>query len=163
MCLQAISDADFVLANSDAARWHTSPLVKQGIVSDCDLPGLQNHVCKRAYVFIILRSNPSFLAFILPFHKNKPNARLSSVWLCMGFGWTNWNCSKFSRLHLLALRTRSLPRSKSSVKFLFNDFFFRYFLSHGFPHDRNNPRSPDVPAELCHKAFHYPQRDNHTS
>ena len=25
---------------------------------------------------------------------------------------TNWNCSKSSRLHLLALRTRSLPRSK---------------------------------------------------
>ena len=24
------SDADFVLSNLDAARWHTSPLVKQG-------------------------------------------------------------------------------------------------------------------------------------
>ena len=152
MCLQVISDADFVLANSDAARWYTSPLVKQGLASDSVLSCLQNHACKRAYV-----------AFILPFHKNKPNARLSSVWLCMRFGWTNRNCSKFSRLHLLALRTRSLPRSKSSVKFLFNDFFFRYFLSLGFPHDRNNPQSPDVPAELCHKAFHYPQRDNHTS
>ena len=44
-----------------------------------------------------------------------------------------------------------------------SDFFFRYSLSLGFPHDRNNPRSPDVPAGLCHKAFHYPQRDNHTS
>ena len=66
------------------------------------------------------------------------------------------------RLHILALRTRSLPRSKSG-QFLFNDFFFLYFLSLGFPHDRNNPRSPDVPAGLCHKAFHYPQRDNHTS
>ena len=44
-----------------------------------------------------------------------------------------------------------------------SDFFFRYSLSLGFPHDRNNPQSPDVPAELCHKAFHYPQRDNHTS
>ena len=44
-----------------------------------------------------------------------------------------------------------------------SDFFFRYSLSHGFPHDRNNLRSPDVPAGLCHKAFHYPQRDNHTS
>ena len=44
-----------------------------------------------------------------------------------------------------------------------SDFFFRYSLSLGFPHDRNNPRSPDVPAGLCHKAFHYPQRHNHTS
>ena len=44
-----------------------------------------------------------------------------------------------------------------------SDFFFRYSLSHGFPHDRNNLRSPDVPAGLCHKAFHYPQRHNHTS
>ena len=53
---------------------------------------------------------------------------------------------------------------KSAVgQFIFNDFFSLYFLSLGFPHDRNNPRSPDVPAELCHKAFHYPQRDNHTS
>ena len=34
-----------------------------------------------------------------------------------------------------------------------SDFFFRYSLSLGFPHDRNNPRSPDVPAGLCHKAF----------
>ena len=66
------------------------------------------------------------------------------------------------RLHILALRTRSLPRSKSG-QFLFNDFFFLYFLSLGFPHGRNNPRSPDVPAGLCHKAFHYPQKDNHTS
>ena len=53
---------------------------------------------------------------------------------------------------------------KSAVgHFLFTDFFSLYFLSLGFPHDRNNPRSPDVPAGLCHKAFHYPQRDNHTS
>ena len=44
-----------------------------------------------------------------------------------------------------------------------SDFFFRYSLSHGFPHDRNNLRSPDAPAGLCHKAFHYPQRHNHTS
>ena len=48
-------------------------------------------------------------------------------------------------------------------QFIFNDFFSLYFLSLGFPHDRNNPRSPDVPAGLCHKAFHYPQRDMHTS
>ena len=32
-------DADFVLANLDAARWHTSPLVKQGLASDRYLPG----------------------------------------------------------------------------------------------------------------------------
>lgn len=45
--------ADFVLANLDAARWHTSPLVKQGLASDRDLPGLQNHVFKRAYVYYV--------------------------------------------------------------------------------------------------------------
>ena len=39
MCLQANSDADFVLANLDAARWHASPLVKQGLASDRYLPG----------------------------------------------------------------------------------------------------------------------------
>ena len=50
MCLQVNLDADFVLANSDAPRWHTSPLVKQGIASDRDLPGLQNPACKRTYV-----------------------------------------------------------------------------------------------------------------
>ena len=49
------------------------------------------------------------------------------------------------RLHILDLRTRSLPRSKSG-QFLFNDFFFLYFLSLGFPHGRNNPRSPDARA-----------------
>ena len=49
MCLQVISDAEFVLANLDAARWYTSPLVKQGLASDRDLPGLQSHACKRAY------------------------------------------------------------------------------------------------------------------
>ena len=52
MCLQANSDADFVLANLDAARWHTSPLVKQELASDSDLPGLQNHACKQNYVII---------------------------------------------------------------------------------------------------------------
>ena len=50
LCLQVISDADFVLANSDAPRRNTSPLMKQGLASDRDLPGLQSHVCKRAYV-----------------------------------------------------------------------------------------------------------------
>ena len=53
MCLQVNSDADFVLANLDAARWHTSPLVKQGIASDRDLPGLQSHADKRAYVYYV--------------------------------------------------------------------------------------------------------------
>ena len=51
MCLQVISDADFVLFNLDAARRNTSPLVKQGLASDRDLPGLQSHACKRAYVY----------------------------------------------------------------------------------------------------------------
>lgn len=50
MCLQVNLDADFVLANSDAARCYTSPLVKQGLASDRDLPGLQSHARKRAYV-----------------------------------------------------------------------------------------------------------------
>lgn len=58
---------------------------------------------------------------------------------------------------------RGKIRMHRSNKFLINNFFFLYFLSHGFPHDRNNPRLPDVPAGLFHKAFHYPQRDNHTS
>ena len=39
MCLQVILDADFVLANLDAAQWHTSPLVKQGLASGRYLPG----------------------------------------------------------------------------------------------------------------------------
>ena len=39
MCLQAILDADFVLANLDAPRCYTSPLVKQGLASDSVLPG----------------------------------------------------------------------------------------------------------------------------
>ena len=47
MCLQVNSDAGFVLANSDSAQWYTSPLVKQGIALDRDLPGLQSHACKR--------------------------------------------------------------------------------------------------------------------
>ena len=50
MCLQVILDAEFVLSNLDVARKHTSPLVKQGLASDRDLPGLQSHACKRAYV-----------------------------------------------------------------------------------------------------------------
>ena len=53
MYLQVNSDAEFVLANLDATRWHTSPLVNQGLASDRYLPGLQNHAGKRAYVFEI--------------------------------------------------------------------------------------------------------------
>ena len=54
MCLQAILDAEFLLANSDAPQRNTAPLVKQGLASDRDLPGLQNHAGKRAYVRITL-------------------------------------------------------------------------------------------------------------
>ena len=49
LCLQVNSDAESVLSNLDAARRNTSPLVKQRLASDRDLPGLQNHACKRAY------------------------------------------------------------------------------------------------------------------
>ena len=36
--------------------------------------------------------------------------------MCAGLGTLFFHaCSKFSQLHLLALRTRSIPRSKSSV------------------------------------------------
>ena len=49
--LQVNLDADFVLANLDAPRWYTSPSVKQALASDRDLPGLQSHADKRAYVF----------------------------------------------------------------------------------------------------------------
>ena len=38
LCLQVNLDAEFVLANLDAARRNTSPLVKQGLASDRDLP-----------------------------------------------------------------------------------------------------------------------------
>ena len=47
LCLQVNSDAEFVSANSDAPRRNTSPLVKQGLARDRDLPGLQNHAGKR--------------------------------------------------------------------------------------------------------------------
>ena len=53
LCLQVNLDAEFVLANLDAARRNTSPLLKQGLASDRDLPGLQSHVCKRAYVYYV--------------------------------------------------------------------------------------------------------------
>ena len=57
LCLQVNLDAEFVLANLDAARWHTSPLVKQGFASDRDLPGLQSHACNEVYVISPLKSH----------------------------------------------------------------------------------------------------------
>ena len=64
LCLQVISDADFVLANSDAARRHTSPLVKQGIASDRYLPGcnamLANELMYITFESKFLSVHPSF-------------------------------------------------------------------------------------------------------
>ena len=64
LCLQANSDAEFVLANLDAARWHTSPLVKQGIASDRDLPGcnamLANELMYITFESKFLSVHPSF-------------------------------------------------------------------------------------------------------
>ena len=66
MCLQVNSDAEFVLSNLDAAQWYTSPLVKQWLASDRYLPGLQNHACKRAYVFFeILKIEDQKRPFVL--------------------------------------------------------------------------------------------------
>ena len=45
---------------------------------------------------------------------------------------TNWNCSKSSRLHLLALRTRSLPRSKFLQNFCLTISFSGIFCSSDF-------------------------------
>ena len=71
MCLQVISDGDFVLANLDAARWHTSPLVKQGLASDRYLPGLQNHACKRAYVYYVrIQVSYGVISMIIQFLKS---------------------------------------------------------------------------------------------
>ena len=71
LCLQVNLDAEFVLANLDAARRNTSPLVKQGLASDRDLPGLQNHACKRAYVSFFsinpLSRNRSIALYVLTF------------------------------------------------------------------------------------------------
>ena len=54
--------------------------------------------------------NELMYTFILPFHKNKPNARLSSVWLCMGFGWTNRNLF-YRGLCKYTISTRCTPHS----------------------------------------------------
>ena len=65
LCLQVNSDADFVLSNLDAARWHTSPLVKQGIASDRDLPGCNAMLANELMYYITFESkflsvHPSF-------------------------------------------------------------------------------------------------------
>ncbi len=64
MCIQVNSDAESVLANSDAARWHTSPLVKQGIASDLYLPGcnamLANELMYITFESKFLSVHPSF-------------------------------------------------------------------------------------------------------
>ena len=60
----------FSLGETGACKWPRS----SGLAEPC----LQTSLC-------ILRSDPSFFAFILPFHKNKPNARFRSVWLCSLF------------------------------------------------------------------------------
>ena len=54
--------------------------------------------------------NELMYTFILPFHKNKPKARLSSVWLCMGFGWTNRNLF-YRGLCKYTISTRCTPHS----------------------------------------------------
>ena len=87
--------AHFSLVETEACKWPRS----SGLAEPC----LQTSLC-------ILRSDPSFLAFILPFHKNKPNARLRSVWLCMGFGWTNWNLF-YRGLCKYTISTRCTPHS----------------------------------------------------
>ena len=67
MCLQVILDAKFVLSNLDVARRNTSPLVKQGLASDRDLPGLQSHACKQNYVIILpLNSSISLINTFCP-------------------------------------------------------------------------------------------------
>ena len=67
MCLQVNLDAEFVLANLDAARCYTSPLVKQRFASDRDLPGLQNRAYKRNDVIILpLNSSISLINTFCP-------------------------------------------------------------------------------------------------
>ena len=72
--LQVNLDADFVLANLDAARWHTSPLVKQGIASDRDLPGcnamLANELMYITFESKFLSVHPSFLFVVTAIPKS---------------------------------------------------------------------------------------------
>ena len=71
LCLQVILDTDFVLANLDAPRCYTSPLVKQGLASDRDLPGLQSHACKRAYVYYVgIQISYGVISMIIQFLKS---------------------------------------------------------------------------------------------
>ena len=49
------------------------------------------------------------------------------------------------RLLFLQLGQAILTETEKT-KLEISDFFFRYSLSHGFPHDRNNLRSLDVPV-----------------
>ena len=68
-------DADFVLANLDAARWHTSPLVKQGIASDRDLPGCNAMLANELMYYIMFESkflsvHPSFLFVVTAIPKS---------------------------------------------------------------------------------------------
>ena len=58
-------DAEFASANSDAPRWYTSPLVKQGIASDRDLPGCNAMLANELMYYIMFESkflsvHPSF-------------------------------------------------------------------------------------------------------
>ena len=64
LCLQVNLDAEFVLANLDAARRNTSPLVKQRLASDRDLPGC-NAMFANELMYITFKSkflsvHPSF-------------------------------------------------------------------------------------------------------
>ena len=71
---------------------------------------------------------------------------------------TNWNCSKSSRLHLLALRTRSLPRSKFLQNFCLTISFSGIFCPSDFLmieiiHDRRMPlRDSAIRHFIIHKG-----------
>ena len=49
MCLQVNLDADFVLANLDATRRNTSPLVMMGVAHDRYLPGRNAMLVNEVY------------------------------------------------------------------------------------------------------------------
>ena len=104
MCLQANSDADFVLANLDAARWHTSPLVKQGLASDRDLPGLQSHACKQNYVII-----SSLNSSISPINTFCPVSRGIGVFKKKIYGLFKFLCH--IHLHLKAVFSLTLQQT----------------------------------------------------
>ena len=57
--------------NLDAPRCYTSPLMKQGLASDRDLPGLQSHACKRAYVYYVgIQVSYGVISMIIQFLKS---------------------------------------------------------------------------------------------